>query len=141
MNRVLFIFLTVLLSCQNGKKEKDSGMNRPVTRYTAFEFTEEVHDFGVIDAGEIVVYAFEMKNTGNAEFTVEQALADCGCISVRHTEQVIKPGDAGWIEVEFNSSGLYGKQLKSIEIYVGTTEPKYLTIFADVRNKQLEFNY
>jgi hypothetical protein len=41
-------------------------------------------------------------------------------------------------EVEFNSSGLFGKQLKTIEIQSNSKEPKHLIIFAGVENELIE---
>jgi hypothetical protein len=44
-------------------------------------------------------------------------------------------------KVEFDSSGLFGKQIKSIVVHANKKKPKQLAIFAEVQNKQIEYKY
>ena len=41
-------------------------------------------------------------------------------------------------EVGIKSAGLFGKQLKTIEIQSNSKEPKHLIIFAEVENELIE---
>ena len=72
---------------------------------------------------------------------IEKIISDCDCIKVKYPNNSIKPGNKGSFEVEFNSSGLHGKQLKTIEIHANTKELKHLAIFATVKNEELNFKY
>ncbi len=104
-------------------------------------FEEEMHDFGKLKMGEIVVYSFQFANTGENDLWIKSAESDCACIQVKFPEEPVKKGEKGIIEVEFDSSGIFGKNLKPIEIHANCKEPKHLVIFADIENEQLEFNY
>ena len=64
--------------------------------------------------------------------------SDCGCVLVHFSKDPVKPGEKGKIEVEFDSSGLFGRQLKTIEIQLNCKEPKQLIIFAEVKNELIE---
>lgn len=141
MNKLLvIIFAFTLISCKWEKsKVAEKAMQHPQLTEMAFE--EEMHDFGKLKMGEIVVYSFQFTNTGENDLWIKSAESDCACIQVKFPKGPIKKGKKGVIEVEFDSSGIFGKNLKPIEIHANCKEPKHLVIFADIENEQLEFNY
>ena len=108
---------------------------------TESEFNEEMHNFGPLQSGEILVYTFIFTNTGDIDLIIDNVETDCGCIHAKFSKDPIKPGKTGFIEVEFDSSGLFGKQFKTIEVHANTKKPKQLAIFAEVKNEQLEIKY
>lgn len=135
-NAVIIILALIVACTPKNKKqptEKPAGL-------TTVSFEEEMHNFGQLQAGEIVVYTFVFANTGENIFTIENTETDCGCVQVKVPETTINPGEKGRIEVEFDSSGLIGRQLKTIEIQANSKEPKQLVIFAEVKNEQIEIN-
>ena len=141
MNKLLVIFLAfTLISC---KTEKAKMAEKPVPerQLTEMVFEEEMHDFGKLKMGEIVVYSFQFTNTGEYDLWINKVESDCACIQVKLPEEPLKKGKKGIIEVEFDTSGMFGKNLKPIEIHANCKEPKHLVIFADIENEQLEFNY
>ncbi len=138
---VLLIFIIALFSCsvkkQNEKTESDSKIIE--TKQTAqIEFDAEMHDFGKIKSGEILTFSFVFKNTGETDLIICNTETDCGCVHANIPEKTVKPGEKGLVEVEFNSAGLYGKQLKTLEIQSNSKEPKHLIIFAEVENELFE---
>lgn len=133
---ILFIFL--LISCSHKKQNKTEERTIEITKV---EIDELTHDFGVVKAGEIVAYSFAFTNIGEHNLIIKSAESDCGCIAVQVAENVIKPGDEGIIEVEFNSSGLFGKELKTIDLNWNCKEPKQIVIFATVENEEIEIIY
>lgn len=135
----IFIFLLLVLSC-NSKKPIES-QNNLTPEFTTIEFSESSHDFGKLKAGETVIFSFSIKNTGKNDLYISDLISDCGCLKARFNEKILKSGKTGYIEAEFNSSGLFGKQLKMIEIHSNTKEIKYLTIFAEVINEQIQIKY
>ncbi len=146
MKRYLFIPVVFLLfSC--GDKNGSAKTESPKTNQTGtnvlaeFVFTEEMHNFGSLKSGEIVVFSFEFKNTGSNSLVIDDIITDCGCVKASSHKKTTPPGGAGIIEVEFDSSGLWGKQFKTIEIYANTKKTKQLAIFADVQNQDLEIKY
>ncbi len=139
MNRFWIILFSILLiSCANktkheNKKHQDT---KPVAN-TTINFTEEIHNFGSLKSGEIVVYTFEFTNTGQHDYYIRKTECDCGCISTNFAKDAVKPGEKGRIEVEFDSSGMIGREFKTIDIYGNSAELKHLAIFAEVKNELL----
>ena len=142
MNRIIFISLFfALFSCTEKKPDRNSDPkqdNNNTTQITQIEFDTEMHDFGRVKSGEILTYSFVYSNRGEANLIISKAEADCGCMKVTVPTEQVKPGEKGIIEVEFNSSGMIGKQLKTIEIQSNSKEPKHLIIFAEVENELIE---
>ncbi len=134
------IAILFLISCTG-----NTGRNRTETTEklanTTIEFTEYSHNFGTLHAGEIVLFTFEFTNTGNSDFRIGDVDCACGCVVTRYINETVKPGEKGWVEVEFDSSGLAGREYKSIDIYGNIDELKHLAIFAQVENELLDIKY
>ena len=146
MNKILFYIVIALIvfSCATEKKkheEKDHEEPELITGNTEIEFNEDIHDFGILKSGEVVVFNFIFINTGENNFVIKKLDTGCGCLKANYPKKPVKPGEQGKIEVEFDSSGLFGKQFKSIEIDANTKELKHLAIFAEVQNENLEIIY
>jgi len=139
MNKLIYISIVfALLSCsQTKKKEQVKPVNE--ASFTEMRIDEMMHDFGKVKAGEIMAYSFVFTNTGDKTLIIREPEVDCGCLKVITPNNVIVPGKKGIIEVEFDSSGMVGKQLKTAQINANCKEPKHLVIFADVINEQIEF--
>ena len=117
----------------NSSKEMDSTVATK-RRGPKFEFTKEIHKFGAVTRGEIVVCNFYYKNTGNSDLIITNVEASCGCTAVKWDKQPLAPGKEARISVEFNSSGRYGKQYKTISIFANIPETvKELVITAEVQ--------
>src|SRR5210317_498332 len=105
----LIIFVLAFCSCISEKKEPGEN-NMPelneITGITKIEFNKDIHDFGRLKSGEIVVYTFTFKNIGEHNLIIENLKSDCGCLRVNSSKESLKPGTTGSIEVEFDSSGL-----------------------------------
>jgi len=134
---VLFAF-----SCSGRKKQEDKTTEKSTTEEkTTVSFDQDIYDFGTLKAGEIMVCTFTLTNTGKADYKIENIETECGCITVQFPQEVIKPGQTGNIEIEFDSSGMVGREYKSIEIHGNSKELKHLAIFAKVENELLEIKY
>ncbi len=147
MKRIALLSLLVMLfSCANKKSENTKELKKTETitegkesdKKSRIEFETEMHDFGRIKAGEILVYTFAFINRGETKIILQKVEADCGCVEANFTKDPVFPEESGIIEAKFNSSGLYGKQIKTIEIQFNGKETKHLIIFADVENEQFE---
>lgn len=142
MNKLVFIAIIIsLISCSVKNKENKTESNGEInkTQQTAqIKFDAEMHDFGKIKSGEILSFSFVFNNTGKTDLIIDNANTDCGCLHANVSEKKIAPGEKGLIEVEFNTSGLFGKQLKTVEIQSNSKEPKHLIIFAEIENEQIE---
>lgn len=138
-NIIPFILLLIFFACQqrnhSGNKKDTSRVQILEEKLTDFEFTEEIHNFGNLAEGQIVIYTFEFENTGTENLYIRSAETDCGCIKALYSEKPVSPSKSGTIEVELNTVGLNGRQLKMIEINANTKKSKQLVIFADVKNE------
>jgi hypothetical protein len=146
MRKLIPIFLIfTLLACSSKNSEKGQQENIPVQKNTnenaEITTNEDIHDFGVLQAGEIVAFSFIITNSENSNLILKNIETDCGCITADFTKTPILPGQTGIVEVEFDSSGLIGKQFKTIEIYTNTKKTKQIAIFAEVQNEQIEYKY
>ena len=145
INKILLIVIVALIiSCTpqkgNDKKNKIEISEQP-TGITEISFNEKIHDFGKLISGEIVVATFVLTNSGNYNLIIEDVKSDCGCVKVSFPKEPIKPQATGLIEVEFDSSGMFGKQFKSIELVSNCKEQKSLAVFAEIENERLEIRY
>lgn len=145
MKKAAYIFLIFgLLSCAEKKSPKIKESNQELNeteQLPHIEFDSEMHDFGLIKSGEILTYSFVFTNLKKADLIITKAEADCGCIQTTIPGKPVKIGEKGIIEVKFNSGGMIGKQLKTVEIQSNSKELKHLIIFAEVENEQIEIKY
>ncbi|MCK3683293.1 DUF1573 domain-containing protein [Maribellus sp. YY47] len=137
---ILIILLT--FSCSGGKNQQEKSAEKTTSdEKTTVAFDQEVYDFGTLKAGEIVVCTFTFTNTGNTDYLIDSIDTECGCISVQFPREAVKPGQTGNIEIEFDSSGMVGREYKAIEIKGNSKELKHLAIFAIVENELLKIKY
>ena len=139
-NVLLLVLMIMQFSCsEKNSNNKNKAKSENVTeQISKIEFDEEMHDFGNLKAGEILTYSFQFTNRGETDLIINNTETDCGCIEVKFAKNTFLPGEKGIIEVIFNSAGLFGKQLKTVEIQSNSKEPKHLIIFAEVENEQIE---
>lgn len=89
------------------KKKK----KRPV-----ISFKEKKWNFGEIRAGDIVEHNFKFKNTGEADLTIRNVTASCGCTQPSFPFLPIAPGEEGVIGVTFNSTGKINEQRPTVTV-------------------------
>ena len=143
MHRIFVsILLILMLACtaKSPEKKELQKVEAPPEN-TTIEITELAHGFDELQAGEIVLHTFEFVNTGNHDFLIESIESDCGCVHTNYIQERVKPGEKGWIEVELDTSGLVGREYKTIEIHGNSKDLKHLTIFAEVKNELLDIKY
>lgn len=74
-------------------------------------------DFGDIYQGEKVQHVFRFVNSGNEPLIITNVEVTCGCTTPRGwPRDPIMPGAKAEIEVQFNSSGKFGRQNKVVTI-------------------------
>lgn len=87
----------------------------PIISFEYFDF-----DFGLIFEGEEVVHKYKFKNTGGAVLIISEVKASCGCTIPTFSKKPIAPGEEGYIEVKFDSSGRKGMQHKTVTVLTNT---------------------
>lgn len=83
---------------------------------TTVKWEQESYDFHTIKEGEEVTFKFVFSNTGNNDLYITHVKPSCGCTAPSWSQEPVKPGEKGFIEVKFNSTGKSGQQSKSIRV-------------------------
>jgi hypothetical protein len=136
---ILVLLVFMLNSCNSSiKNEKPVvQMNKPGV--AKLVVSEEMHNFGSLQSGEIVSYTFVFRNEGTKSLLIDKAETDCNCTEVKFSKNKIEPGKEGQIEVIFKTAGEVGKVLKTIVIYSNAEqEKKQLFLKANVNNELIE---
>ena len=139
---MVFVLSVLLISsCNSGaKKTAPNGQVNP-SGGAKFVFSEEIHNFGSLKAGEVVSFTFIFKNEGTKALIITSVDSGCGCTEVKIPNKTIESGQAGQIEVIYNSAGEVGKQLKTITLFLAADQPKKLLyIKANITNELIEIN-
>lgn len=90
--------------------------------FAAFSFKQTVYDFGTIKQGEKVNYTFEFTNVGKAPLIISDVKPTCGCTTPDWTRTPVPVGGSGKIDVEFDSHGKTGIQVKNVTVYANIAE-------------------
>ena len=138
---IVAICLMLISSCNSGTKKIAPTDQAKETGAAKFVFSEEIHNFGALKAGEVVSFTFIFKNGGTKPLTITGFESGCGCTEVKVPNKTIEPGQEGQIEVIYNSAGEVGKQLKIITLFSNADQPKkQLYIRANITNELIEIN-
>ncbi|MBL7972243.1 MAG: DUF1573 domain-containing protein [Prolixibacteraceae bacterium] len=137
---VILVLLAVFLgSCNSGTKKAQPASQSDESGVAKFVFSEEIHNFGSLKAGEVVSFTFIFRNGGTKTLTITEVDSGCGCTEVIIPDKSIEPGEEGQIEVIYNTAGEVGKQLKTITLFSNAEQPKMqLFIRANVTNELIE---
>jgi len=140
----LIAFISILLglllfSCNSGTKKTVPIGKSDESGVAKFVFSEEIHNFGSLKAGEVVSFTFIFRNEGTKTLQITEVDSGCGCTEVIIPDKSVEPGEEGRIEVIYNSAGEVGKQLKTITITSNAEKAKQqLFIRANVKNEVIE---
>lgn len=136
---LLFAAAVLSLSIGNsactGRRGQASAANaQPAdTAMADLVYIDDFHDFGTIQSGEVVTFAFRFRNNGTAPLIIKDIIPDCGCTSTRIDKHLYAPHEQGYIEVQFNSKGWHGSQYKQVTLRTNSPiRDKSVTIKANV---------
>jgi len=137
---IFLVFGLMVFSCNSGTKKAPA--NKSDESGTAkFAFSEEIHNFGSLMAGEVVSFTFAFKNEGTKTLTITGIDSGCGCTKVNIPNKTIAPGPEAYLEVIYDSAGENGRQLKTITIFSNAETPKkQLFIKANITNEIIKIN-
>lgn len=89
------------------------------------------HDFGEVAQGTKLNYRFEITNVGNKPIKIETVKPSCGCTATNYTKEEIKPGETGFVEAGYESTGA-GVFTKSITVKTSDSETPTILTFRGV---------
>jgi Protein of unknown function (DUF1573) len=78
------------------------------------KWAEDNFDFGNIREGSEVAHRFVFTNTGKNHLIIANVKPSCGCTTPAWSQEAIKSGEKGFVEVKFNSAGREGFQKKKV---------------------------
>ena len=94
---------------------------------------------GTVREGEVVRYAAALRNTGTEPLVIKSINTSCGCTEVDYVKRPIAPGETGRFAVRFDSRGMWGTQLKLIEIYTSAGARSFnVLVEAEVENPEYD---
>lgn len=95
---------------------------------TSIKFEQTQFDFGRMNEGQVVRTKFAFTNTGNNPLLIADAQGSCGCTVPEWPRTPIEPGKSATIDVEYDSEGKRGEQLKTITVTTNT-EPRTTELY------------
>lgn len=120
---------TSKIDAEKQKKSTEVTLDQVDTQTDAqMEFEAVEWDFGTIEQGEVVEYAFKFKNTGTDPLIISSAKGSCGCTVPEWPREPVAPGESGVIDVKFNSKGKKGKQNKRVTLTTNMVPSKKVLI-------------
>ncbi len=131
-----------LFSCEKSAKNQENNNSQPNTTTTStqstgnsqeqpkasIKFAVMEYDFGEINEGEKVKYAFKFTNDGKNPLVIQDAKPSCGCTVPTYSKDPVPPGGSGEIIAEFDSNGRPGEVNKTITI-TANTEPTTTVLY------------
>lgn len=153
MKRYLAILVIALAACSENEQKADdkkiptSVVNIPssaegvdtvaAARKPVMDFTDTLHNFGMIHEGEVVSHEFAFTNNGKSPLIISSASGSCGCTVPEYPKDPVLPGQAATLKVTFNSAGKSGHQEKSVTLITNSIRGKQmLYIQAEVEKKK-----
>ncbi|MDL2227831.1 DUF1573 domain-containing protein [Bacteroidales bacterium OttesenSCG-928-K03] len=140
---ISFFLLVLCVSCKNDKKVSGALIQNPITasgetdmsKLPKIEFVKTTHDFGDVSQGESIRYSFKFKNEGKSDLLIFSAKAGCGCTVASFPKEPIKPGEENYIDITFDSKGMYGFQNKSVSI-ISNAQPNTAILYIKANVKK-----
>ncbi|GAB4330815.1 MAG: DUF1573 domain-containing protein [Flammeovirgaceae bacterium] len=113
----------VTVATSNNEATANASTNNEANKeFAVISFKETTFDFGTIKQGDKVNFTFEFKNEGKVPLIISDVKPSCGCTTPDWTKSPVAPGESGKIDVEFNSSGKSGIQVKNITVLANIAE-------------------
>lgn len=108
------------------KKKVKKEIKKPVVKKSKGEvaFFKTSHNYGRIEMGEKVEYAFKFVNKGKEPVSIENVEVSCGCTTPVFPFVPIKPGKMGSVKVLFNSENRLGPQESLITVFTDGSTPE-----------------
>ena len=88
-----------------------------------FSFLEGTsHTFEDTNAGDIIQHTYNFTNSGDAPLVISDYNVACTCTKLKYPKEPILPGEAGQLELSFDTNGKYGFQKRKVEIFSNATK-------------------
>ena len=122
----LLVALATIASCQYLHKEGEVPAiakleSQLIKDTTSIEFVDSITFlFDTINEGDKVEHTFRIKNSGDKNLIIAQAVGSCGCTVPEYPKEPVAPGAIVPIKVTFNSAGKQHEQNKIVTLTCNT---------------------
>jgi hypothetical protein len=117
MKKISILFAFVAATMFASAQQVATQPAEPDPNAAAIEFTETLHDFGNVQAGDKVTCTFEFTNTGKTALVVTKAQPGCGCTVSEWTKTPVEPGQTGTVTATYTAGQNPSTFTKSITVY------------------------
>lgn len=83
---------------------------------TTVQWASQEFKYGSVPSGTKVTHQFRFTNTGSEPLVLTRVKASCGCTTPSYSTEPVAPGEEGYIDVAFNTTGKQGVQNKSVTV-------------------------
>lgn len=127
MKKTIILMLACVVAALAVAQPLTASLNQPsyVSEGAAFDWTETIHDFGVIQLNEAVQHEFTFTNSGSEPLVITSVQASCGCTVAEYTKELIPAGGKGFVKATYNAAKT-GVFSKTITIKANTNEGSVL---------------
>ena len=132
---ILFMTIGMVAIAQDEKAAAPAADNNDPNA-PEITFETDVHDFGTIEFAGNGIYNFKFTNTGKSPLIISNARGSCGCTVPKWSKEPIKKGEAGEINVSYDTKRP-GPFTKTVTITSNAkTATKVLTIKGIVQSQE-----
>lgn len=110
-----------LAQSNNSAQSEVSAVNKETAK-PKIVVDDAVFNFSTVNEGEVVRHSFRVSNAGDSVLDIRDISADCGCVVAAQNKFLINPGEFADINVEFNTTGFYGRKVKTLRLFTNDTE-------------------
>jgi hypothetical protein len=132
--RLFSMTLALVLSVATFAMAAEDKKTTETAKAPRLTIVEPLKDFGTVPKGEKIDWAFEVKNTGNADLEIIAAKPTCGC-TVADFDKIIKPGQSGKVSAHVDTTNFGGPISKAVTLETNdpNTPTAQVTITAVVK--------
>lgn len=133
MNRTALFLLSFLVTGCTGSNEMhiDSGSLKSVT--FGEDTTADTIVMSPMNEGETVMLRFLVKNRTGKDLQIERINSGCGCTSATWDRNPLSDGRETEVMLLYNSSGQFGTQFKTIEVWTDDGNNKTIYLAGEVK--------
>lgn len=83
---------------------------------TSVEWASKEFNYGSVPTGTTVTHQFRFTNNGSEPLVLTRVKPSCGCTTPTYSKEPVAPGEEGFIDVAFNTTGKQGIQNKTVTV-------------------------
>lgn len=104
LGALITAIMLLLSGCDSAPVKQEPIGSLQVVPLEKIAFEHDTWDFGTIHFGEIVKHTFRFTNASTLPLKIEGVKPSCSCTAPSFTKDVIKPGEKGFVSLEYDSN-------------------------------------